>query len=124
MNKRLTIQQVNLLNQSEILLEIDRNEPLNGLSATGQMLVDSAGSAFVYLLENDDSYTYIIIPEENWVDLKTASKEPIAVYLTNGKEKILLSQFHEELCYLIDNINGNSNYGDEMVAKVEAVFSN
>ena len=37
---------------------------------SGQMLVDSAGFSFVYLLENEDTYTYISVPETFWKELK------------------------------------------------------
>ncbi|MEH7508774.1 hypothetical protein [Priestia megaterium] len=44
------------------------------------------------------------------------------VFLEINKEVIELSAVKEELSYLISNIEGNVNYGDEMVARVEEVF--
>lgn len=122
MNKRLIIQDSFIKNQTELQLEIDRSHKLNGLKASGQMLVDSDQFSFIYLLENDDAYTYISIPETAWENLKTAVSSNLPVIVTNGSEKILLTKLQEELTYLIENIKGNSNYGEEMVKKVEVVF--
>jgi Family of unknown function (UPF0738) len=122
MNKRLIIQDSFIKNQTELQLEIDRSHRLSGLKASGQMLVDSDQFSFIYLLENDDVYTYISIPETVWENLKTTVSNDLPVIVTNGSEKILLTQFQEELTYLIENIKGNSNYGEEMVKKVEVAF--
>ena len=86
------------------------------------MLVDSDGLSFVYLLEKEEDYTYIVIPNTVWKELKTALTEQLPVYLSNQSERLLLNQFHEELSYLIENIKGNSNYGEKMVNEVEAIF--
>jgi Family of unknown function (UPF0738) len=111
-----------ILNNSELILEIDSNFRLENVKASGQMLVDSLELSFVYLLENNDTYTYLKIPEIFWTDLKEVMTREISVSVTNGQEKINLVRFLEELIYLIENIKGNSNYGEEMVRKVEAVF--
>lgn len=122
MNERLIIKNALIKNQTELQLEIDSNHKLNELRASGQMLVDSDGFSFIYLLENADTYTYIAIPETVWNDLKIAVANNLPVVVTNGSEQILLTRFQEELTYLIENIKGNSNYGEEMVNKVETVF--
>lgn len=111
-----------ILNKSELIIEIDSNFRLENVKASGQMLVDSLKLSFVYLLENNDTYTYLKIPEIFWTDLKEVMTREISVSVTNGQEKINLVRFLEELIYLIENIKGNSNYGEEMVRKVEAVF--
>jgi hypothetical protein len=111
-----------ILNKSELIIEIDSNFRLENVKASGQMLVDSLELSFVYLLENNDTYTYLKIPEIFWTDLKEVMTREISVSVTNGQEKINLVRFLEELIYLIENIKGNSNYGEEMVRKVEAVF--
>jgi len=122
MNKRLTILNVVTKDNNEVLLEIDSNQPLNDLKASGQMLVDSDSLSFIYLLEKEASYTYIAVPDTVWNDLKVVLSNQLSVVLTNGSEQILLTQFQEELTYLVENIKGNSNYGESMVNKVEAVF--
>ena len=122
MSEKLVIHRVNVNNQKEIQMEVDQQISLNQYRASGQMLVDSDGLSFVYLLEKEEGYTYIVLPNLVWGELKTALTEQLPVYLSNQSERLLLNQFHEELSYLIENIKGNSNYGEKMVNEVEAVF--
>ena len=123
MSEKLMINTINIMNETEIQLEIDSNISLDNCKASGQMLVDSDGLSFVYLLEKEETYTYILIPHKVWKDVKRALTEQLPVFLTNQGERLFLTQFHEELSYLIENIKGNSNYGDKMVTEVEAVFA-
>lgn len=122
MSEKLVIHRVSVNNQKEIQMEVDQGVSLNQYRASGQMLVDSDGLSFVYLLEKEEDYTYIVIPNTVWKELKTALTEQLPVYLSNQSERLLLNQFHEELSYLIENIKGNSNYGEKMVNEVEAIF--
>ena len=122
MNKKFTIQNVILKENNRVLLEIEKDQSLNEFKASGRMLVDSDNLSFIYLLEKDDHYTYIALPDTVWTDMKVAITESLPVVITNGSEEIQLTQFREELTYLIENIKGNSNYGELMVSKVEVVF--
>lgn len=122
MSEKLVIHRVSVNNQKEIQMEVDQQISLNQYRASGQMLVDSDGLSFVYLLEKEEDYTYIVIPNTVWKELKTALTEQLPVYLSKQSERLLLNQFHEELSYLIENIKGNSNYGEKMVNEVEAIF--
>lgn len=122
MSEKFIIHQVFLLDQTELQLEINHHLSLKNYIASGRMLVDSDGLSFVYLLETEEAYTYIIIPHHYWKDLKTALTKQLPVFLTNNHDRILLTGFQEELAYLIENIKGNSNYGDKMVTEVEVVF--
>ena len=122
MSNKLVINTVSVNNQSELQMEVDQQISLNNYKASGQMLVDSDGLSFVYLLEKEEGYTYIVLPNLVWEELKTALTEQLPVYLSNQSERLLLNQFHEELSYLIENIKGNSNYGEKMVNEVEAIF--
>ncbi|WP_338449028.1 hypothetical protein R4Z09_22865 [Niallia oryzisoli] len=122
MIKRLTVTDAVINSNKELQLELDRDINLNGFKPSGQMLVDSEGLSFIYLLEHDDAYTYISVPDTVWNSLKDAIPESLSVVVTNGRERLLLPQFQEELEYLIENIKGNSNYGEKMMSKVEAVF--
>ncbi|WP_428911394.1 hypothetical protein [Niallia sp. Krafla_26] len=121
MGEKLIIQEFQN-NQKEAHLEVETQVSLQKYQASGQMLVDSDNLSFVYLLEAEETYTYVIIPNKIWKELKIVLSEATPVFLSNGREKILLNQFHDELSYLIENIKGNSNYGEKMVAEVEAVF--
>ncbi|MGX2958959.1 UPF0738 family protein [Peribacillus sp. JNUCC 23] len=87
-----------------------------------QVIVDSDNVSFIYLAENVESYTYIFLPEAIWASLKRAMEERLPVMLKSGDKKLELPSIYEELTYLIDNIEGNGNYGEEFVAKVEQMF--
>ncbi|SFA78425.1 MULTISPECIES: hypothetical protein [unclassified Bacillus (in: firmicutes)] len=119
MNNKINITEANI-SEENLFLKVE------SLSATlmprGQMLVDSDHFAFIYILENEDAYTYLALPEWSWPTLKTANEKGVKVFAIAGEANIELTQFNDELSYLIENIKGNSNYGDEMVKKVEDLF--
>ncbi len=123
MNKKVEVQSA-LWNDEgkELLLEIDSTLSVKDFEPREQMLVDSDHLSFIYITEKNDDYTYIMLHESLWQQLKQALVFNGGVYLHDGKEKLKLPLFQEELQYLIENIRGNSNYGDEMVEKVEAMF--
>ncbi|MBD7938094.1 MULTISPECIES: UPF0738 family protein [Cytobacillus] len=123
MNKKVEVQSA-LWNDEgkELLLEIDSTLSVKDFEPREQMLVDSDHLSFIYITEKNDDYTYIMLHESLWQQLKQSLVVNGEVYLYDGKEKLKLPLFHEELQYLIENIRGNSNYGDEMVEKVEAMF--
>jgi len=122
MTKRLTVTDVIIIPNTEVQFKLGSKDNLNDLKPSGQMLVDSEDLSFIYLLENEEAYTYISVPDTVWSSLKEVISESLPVVVTNGRERLLLQQFQEELEYLIDNIKGNSNYGERMMNKVEAVF--
>ncbi|MFZ7944605.1 MULTISPECIES: hypothetical protein [Bacillaceae] len=119
MKKRITIQQANLI-ENKLILET--NEPITGLVPGEQILVDSDQYAFIYLMEDQEDYTYIVLSEEIWPLLKTANEQETPVCIAYNEEQLELTNFSEELEYVISNIKGNSNYGNEMVTKVEGIF--
>lgn len=96
---------------------------LRELKAGKRMLADSDALAFIYLIENEDSFIYISIGNRHWEKLKQAydNRLPVILY-ESGKRLLTLNEFHEELDYLLANIEDNSNYGDEMVSAVATHF--
>lgn len=122
MREKISVIGVKRLGDDEFLLQVDHEVSLDAIKPAGQMLVDSDELAFVYLLEKNNDYTYVLIKEETWTELGKAVMSKSRVYLDNGVEKMELVDFIDELSYLIENIKGNSNYGEAMVAKVEAIF--
>jgi hypothetical protein len=109
--------------ENEVLkLNVDENTNFLNVVPKGQMLVDSDQFAFIYILEMDEEYIYVVLHEEIWPILKEALDQSLSPYLFNQTEKLSLPMLYEELIYLIDNIKGNSNYGEEMVQKVESTF--
>ncbi|MEQ2525751.1 hypothetical protein EKG37_14325 [Robertmurraya yapensis] len=122
MREKLLVIKTNTTDKNEIALLVEPETNLSEVKATGQMLVDSDGLSFVYVLEINDEYTYLAIKEDFWPELKRGMDSQANVYLSNSTEQLELENFFEELEYLVENIKGNGNYGEEMVAKVEACF--
>jgi hypothetical protein len=73
-------------------------------------------------MEDHDDYTYIVLPESIWSTLKESVINKFPAMVISGEEEIELLAFQEELEYVINNVKGNGNYGDEMVGKVEQTF--
>ncbi|MCM3178584.1 UPF0738 family protein [Cytobacillus horneckiae] len=96
---------------------------LSELTPREQMLVDSDHLSFIYITEKDEDYSYIMLPDSIWPQLKVALAENGDIYLSQQNQILQLPLFQEELEYLIENIKGNSNYGEEMVNKVEEIFN-
>ncbi|WP_040204553.1 UPF0738 family protein [Neobacillus jeddahensis] len=119
MKKRITILEA-IITDNKLILET--NESINGLIPAEQILVDSTQCSFIYLMEDQEEYTYIVLPETIWPSLKAAQEQELPVKLSTNDDQIELVNFQEELEYIISNIKGNSNYGHEMVTKVEGVF--
>jgi hypothetical protein len=121
MREKIAIKEADIINQ-ELVLKTETAVDLAELTPKGQMLVDSDGAAFIYIMENKDDYTYISLPEPIWANLKEAMAQTLPAVLISGGKKLELTGIHEELAYLIDNIQGNSNYGEEFVSRVEKAF--
>jgi hypothetical protein len=111
-----------VIESNRLILNVDEKMSLVDVTAKEQMLVDSDQLSFVYILETDGEYTYLVLQARMWPKLKEAVDKSLSVVLTNQKETLSLPMFIEELTYLIENIKGNSNYGEEMVEKVENTF--
>ncbi|MFA0979925.1 hypothetical protein ACCB38_05270, partial [Staphylococcus aureus] len=82
-----------------------------------QMLVDSDNYAFAYTLDDGKSYAYLIFVQETWTMLHENMTKKIII-----NDELELTEFHQELTYILDNIKGNNNYGKEFVATVEETF--
>jgi hypothetical protein len=119
MKKSITILQSKII-EKKLLLET--SEPIIGLVPGEQILVDSDRYAFIYIMEDKDDYTYIVLHEQIWPILKNAQEQKIPVWVTSNDQQIELINFHDELDYVVTNIKGNSNYGEELVTKVEDIF--
>ncbi|MCA0172285.1 hypothetical protein [Bacillus sp. RAR_GA_16] len=102
---------------------LNENVDLSVYSATGNMLVDSDSLSFVYLLDGGEGYTYIRFQEEVWPMLANVLEQDVSVIVTSEQGSTLeLVDLKEELGYLVENIKGNSNYGEDMNQAVEKVF--
>ncbi|OMP67088.1 UPF0738 family protein [Domibacillus epiphyticus] len=101
---------------SEEDVEVTHLQPVN------QVITDSDEFAFVYLAEAEPGYVYLYLHESTWPDVKRAIEESKMLEVAGTDGTFTLVSFHEEMEELIANIEGNSNYGEEMVEKVERVF--
>ncbi|MED1750117.1 MAG: hypothetical protein ACQEUO_16460 [Bacillota bacterium] len=120
MQNRIEITEATL-KEDRLILTIQSEEQIQKAKASGQMLVDSDHFAFVYILETEESFMYLILGEHTWAPLKEAMNLDIPVYLAAEEQSLELIQLHQELNYLIDNIKDNANYGD-MEEKVKSTF--
>ncbi|WP_078408686.1 UPF0738 family protein [Priestia abyssalis] len=87
-----------------------------------QMITDSDNLSFIYIIDVNDQFVYVSVPEKNWSHLKEALDREYGVYLKLNNHTLQLESFLDELRYLIENIEGNANYGEKMVSAVEEIF--
>ncbi|MCF6409183.1 hypothetical protein [Pseudalkalibacillus salsuginis] len=93
------------------------------LEPSEQVLVDSDSLSFIYILETPDSFIYVSFPKERWTGLKAViTDEKDAILKLSNHEPIHLKGIKGEMGYLIQNISGNANYGNEMMSSVEEIF--
>lgn len=119
MKKRMIIEKSYIIEEK---LMLETNESILELVPGEQILVDSDQFSFIYLMEDKDDYTYIVLHEQIWPHLKIANEKKLPVWVTFNEEKKELENFLDEFDYVLTNITGNSNYGKEMVTKVERIF--
>ena len=91
--------------------------------ATGQVLADSDAQAFIYIVEENEQYSYLAFQYDTWESLLYYLKQQQDPVVVIQNESMILTDFCEELQSLVFNIEGNSNYGEQFVEMVEAVFA-
>lgn len=124
MREKIHVEQTERNENNQIILIVNKDILVSELVTTGQMLVDSEQLSFIYVVERDEEFSYLELGWETWLTLKEGLEFKCDYFLSNGNQSIKLTGFRNELLYLIDNIKGNSNYGEEMVTKVEECFCN
>ncbi|MBP3949510.1 hypothetical protein [Bacillus suaedae] len=93
------------------------------LKAGDRMLVDSDHLHFIYILEDETEFYYVMLSQETWPQLKKFREEEAEfVLLLANDYKLTLTNLREELNYLVDNIEGNGNYGEKMEKAVQELF--
>ncbi|MFA9555799.1 hypothetical protein ACERII_00630 [Evansella sp. AB-rgal1] len=109
-----------------VQVEEDSIDYLRSLQPQGQILVDSDKRTFVYILEDEESFVHLRFSSEIWNELAEVRKKELsvqAVFLYQSDNVVVpLDNFLVELNFILDNIRGNSNYGDEMLDAVESYF--
>lgn len=121
MQKRIEVEQA-AQKSDRLVLSVKESTGLNGFKPAGRMLADSDNLAFIYIVESDGEYHYVSIPSTWWKDLKVAYDDHLPVILESGGTELTLEDIHNELSYLIENIEGNANYGEEMEREVVGAF--
>ncbi|RNF38483.1 hypothetical protein [Planococcus salinus] len=108
--------------EEKIQFAIEELEPFESLEAAGQMITDTDHNAFVYLLDTGNEFIYVQFAEETWPFLAQALEREDVPLLSWGQQVLPLDSFHEEMWMLIDNIEGNDNYGEAFHLAVEKAF--
>lgn len=100
-------------------------EPLDikTIQPSGQVLTDSDNEAFIYLIVENDEFSYLSFSKDVWQQLVSVVQNKEKVFLQVENEKIELVNFVEELEMLLFNIEGNENYGEIFVNSVESIFA-
>ncbi|MGX1900563.1 hypothetical protein EDD69_10449 [Thermolongibacillus altinsuensis] len=123
MQKKIYIDSVEKKEDGIYLIVQSHSFSLENAKAKRYMLVDSDHLSFIYIMEVGDEFVYVVMPQHVWPNLKEAMLTNIPVFLKSNEVVIELEGMKEELTYLIDNIKGNANYGDEMEKAVTEMFS-
>ncbi|QKE73485.1 hypothetical protein HPK19_12020 [Arthrobacter citreus] len=112
-----------IINEDGLFLLIDQSKlNLEQCSEVGTMIADSDESSLLYIIEEKEEFVYVTVPFEYWSDLKKASDQNINVFLKVDEENMALNNWNDELSYLVQNVEGNFNYGEEFVKQIQSVF--
>jgi hypothetical protein len=122
MRKKLVVEKVERKDRQLYFINDHSPFSLEEARPKDHMLVDSDHLSFIYILETDEDFIYVAIPYEFWSDVKQALAEEAVVVLKSGELELELTSFKEELTYLIENIDGNANYGEQMEQAVKEIF--
>ncbi|MEK4384896.1 hypothetical protein MKZ25_03740 [Solibacillus sp. FSL W7-1464] len=108
---------------NEIHFILNEKKQLSQLQSTGQVIVDSDNEAFLYIIEENEAYSYISFANNVWPQLLQMLLTEQKAYLKVEDGLLSLEQFADELQGLLYNIEGNSNYGDQFVGNIEKAFA-
>ncbi|MFD4704875.1 hypothetical protein ACFWM3_08390 [Gottfriedia sp. NPDC058432] len=122
MRKMLEINGININEDGLFLLIDDTKMNLEQCHEVGTMIADSDQSSLLYILEENEEFVYVTVPSEYWSDLKKANDQKLNVFLKVGEKSLSLNNWNDELTYLIQNVEGNFNYGEEFVKQVQSAF--
>lgn len=96
---------------TEIKIENDdmklfTDKTTEGMTTANRMIVDSDNFSFIYLLDNGEMFTRLHFVEETWSMLEDHKGKRLIV-----NDDIELTDFWDEMNDLLENIEGNNNYG-------------
>lgn len=122
MQKKIYIKSLEQIDDALIFYAENTDIAVQELQPKQHMLVDSDNLAFLYILESEQGFVYVSIPHTVWPEWKQLQAEAQKAYVKVNEAMIELEGLQEELEYLIHNIEGNANYGEELVHQVETIF--
>ena len=120
--RKLVEVQNGIISDEGIQFTVEAQEPFEAWEASGRMIADSEGHAFVYLLDTGTDYIYMQFKEHLWPAMLAALQRKEVPLLQWGEQIMPLASYHEELWMLLENIEGNDNYGDAFSSAVEKAF--
>lgn len=120
--RKLVEVQNGIISDEGIQFIVEAQEPFEALEASGRMIADSDGHAFVYLLDTGTDYIYMQFKEPLWPAMLAALQRKEVPLLQWGEQIMPLAAYHEELWMLLENIEGNDNYGGAFSSAVEKAF--
>lgn len=109
--------------QNEIYFILNEIKQLSQLQPTGQVLADSDNGAFLYVIDENDAYSYLRFNQSIWPQLVHMILSDQKASLTVDDGSVELTDFTNELKSLLFNIEGNGNYGETFVQAVEEAFA-
>lgn len=116
MRKVYKIQQ----NEQHTCFHLDENVTV---VPANQMIADSDTCTFIYIVEENGQYSYLAFEPSTWESLIPYIEANENPKVKIGDTALELTDFVEELQSLLFNIEGNSNYGEQFVEKVETQFA-
>ncbi|GGI14947.1 hypothetical protein [Gottfriedia solisilvae] len=123
MRKMVQINEITFNNENAMMLIIE-NHTLNlaNCHEVGTMIADSDQSSLLYIIEENEEFVYVTVPVEYWPEMKKAYDLKSEVFLQVGEAKFPLENWQNELTFLVQNVDGNFNYGEEFVKQIQSVF--
>jgi len=123
MRKMVQIKEITINSENEMMLIIE-NHAINlaNCHEVGTMIADSEQSSLLYIIEENEEFVYVTIPVEYWTEIKKAYDLKSEVILQAGEAKIPLENWQNELTFLVENVDGNFNYGEEFVKQIQSIF--
>ncbi|HLR10940.1 MAG TPA: hypothetical protein VK120_06115 [Sporosarcina sp.] len=110
--------------EEDVIFTISDLKGLETIHPMERMITDSTENNFVYLIDGESQFNQLHFAEQTWPLLETVLQTKRDPYVVIGEETIQLPNFVEELAMLIENIEGNDNYGAQFVQAVETTFAN
>ena len=107
-------------NKQQTAFHLDENVTV---VPANQMIADSDAFAFIYIVEENEQYSYFAFDQSTWASLVRYIEANENPKVQIGDTELELTNFSEELISLIFNIEGNSNYGQQFVTLVETAFA-